>query len=166
MIQFVAIDFETADYEPDSACAVGLVKVIANRVVRRERYLIRPPRKSFVFTYLHGIDWGQVACEPTFMELWPTLADWLTGVDFLAAHNARFDRGVLGACCEAAEVMRPDTRFVCTVKLARKTWGIYPTRLPSVCNHLGIPLNHHDPLSDAEACAEIVIAATRTGCVV
>ena len=28
---FVAIDFETADHGPDSACAVGLVRVEARR---------------------------------------------------------------------------------------------------------------------------------------
>lgn len=43
MIRFVAIDFETADYGPDSARAVALVTVIGTRIVKRERYLIRPP---------------------------------------------------------------------------------------------------------------------------
>jgi DNA polymerase-3 subunit epsilon len=32
-----------------------------------------------------------------------------------------------------------------------------------VCRHLGIPLNHHDALSDAEACARIAIEAARAG---
>ena len=43
--------------------------------------------------------------------------------------------------------------------LARKTWQIFPTRLPDVCNRLGIDLDHHNALSDAEASAMIVIAA-------
>ena len=33
---FVAIDFETADNGADSACSVGLVRVEALKVVRRE----------------------------------------------------------------------------------------------------------------------------------
>jgi DNA polymerase-3 subunit epsilon len=45
------------------------------------------------------------------------------------------------------------------VRLARRVWGIYPTRLSDVCRRLGIPLRHHDAASDAEACARIVIAA-------
>ena len=45
------------------------------------------------------------------------------------------------------------------MKIARSTWGIYPTKLPNVCNYLDIKLNHHDALSDAEACAKIFIAA-------
>ena len=30
---YVALDFETADYQPDSACAVGLAKVRGGEVV-------------------------------------------------------------------------------------------------------------------------------------
>jgi DNA polymerase-3 subunit epsilon len=47
------------------------------------------------------------------------------------------------------------------VKLARQTWRLYPTKLPNVCNYLGIPLDHHNAASDAEACARIVLAARK-----
>ena len=47
---FVALDFETADYERDSACSVALVRVEGRRIVRRQHFLIRPPRQTFVFT--------------------------------------------------------------------------------------------------------------------
>ncbi len=163
MTPFVAIDFETADYEPDSACAVGLVKVVGNRIVKKMRYLIRPPRRLFVFTYIHGIDWRHVYRKPPFKQLWPTLSSMLSGVDFIAAHNASFDKSVLIACCGAAGIRLPDYQFICTVELARSIWGIYPTKLPDVCNHLGIRLKHHDALSDAEACAKIVIASRKAG---
>ena len=52
---FVAIDFETADYGPDSACAVAVVRVEGSRIVQRSYFLIRPPRQAFIFSYLHGI---------------------------------------------------------------------------------------------------------------
>lgn len=156
---FVAIDFETADYGPDSACSVGLIKVSGNRIVDRTHFLIRPPRRSFVFTPLHGISWKRVANEPTFQELWPHLSEKIKDAEFLAAHNASFDRSVLMACCQAAGLPQPTLPFQCTVRLARKTWNLRPANLPSVCSFLGIPLNHHDAISDAEACAKIVIAA-------
>jgi len=158
-MNFVAIDFETADYEPDSACAVALVRVEDGRIVDRACRLIRPPRQGFVFSYLHGITWADVAGAPGFREVWADLAPLLEGVDFLAAHNARFDEGVLNACCAAAALRPPSLGFECTVRLAREVWGIYPTKLPDVCTRLGIPLRHHDAASDAEACARIVIAA-------
>jgi DNA polymerase-3 subunit epsilon len=73
MTTFAAIDFETANYSPDSACAIGLVVVKGDRIVRREHYLIRPPDRQFVFTFIHGIAWEDVRDAPTFHELWPTL---------------------------------------------------------------------------------------------
>jgi DNA polymerase-3 subunit epsilon len=156
---FVAIDFETADYWPDSACAVGLVRVEGNRIVRRSHFLIRPPRRRFVFTYLHGITWEMVAQAPNFGELWPELSSLLAGAAFLSAHHAPFDRHVLLTCCEAYGLQPPALPFVCTVKLARRTWNLFPTRLPDVCAHLDIPLTHHQAASDAEACAKIILAA-------
>jgi DNA polymerase-3 subunit epsilon len=156
---FVAIDFETADYPADSACAVGLVRVEARRVVARVRRLIRPPRPSFAFTDIHGLRWEDVRLAPSFRDVWRDVRPLLDGAAFLAAHNASFDSRVLRSCCEASRLQPPDVGFLCTVALARRTWGIYPTKLPDVCRWLGIPLRHHDALSDAEACARIVMAS-------
>ncbi len=158
---FVAIDFETADYGSDSACAVGLVRVEGGKIVRKRHHFIRPPRPDFKFTYIHGISWEDVRGKPTFSELWPDIEQDLRGADFLAAHNSRFDEGVLKACCAAAGLEAPATPFVCTVRLARETWQLYPTKLPDVCRFLGLSLNHHEALSDAEACARIVILSQK-----
>lgn len=163
---FVAIDFETADTGPDSACAVGLVRVEGGKIARSEHFLIRPPRPQVMFTYIHGIEWSHVKDQPTFGQLWPKIAPLLTGVRFLAAHNAPFDRGVLTSCCAVAGVPAPKQPFVCTVRLARKTWNLRPANLPAVCRHLGIPLKHHEALSDAAACARIVLAAAQDGALV
>ncbi|MSS72806.1 MAG: exonuclease [Candidatus Latescibacteria bacterium] len=160
---FVAIDFETADRGPDSACSIALVRVEDGQIVRREAHLLRPPRRRFEFTYLHGIAWEDVADKPTFGQAWPNLTNLLDGVQFLAAHNAPFDRGVLHACCQASGLMPPPHPFRCTVQIARRTWGIHPTKLSHVCARLNLPLNHHNALSDAEACARIVLAAQTAG---
>lgn len=160
---FVAIDFETADHGPDSACAVGLVRVSGNRTVKRKHYLIRPPRPSFFFTPVHGITWEHVRRQPTFEELWPKIWSLLLGADFIASHNVSFDRRVLESCCRAAKIETPDIRYVCTMKLARRVWDIRPTSLSIVSRYLGMLVTHHDALSDAEACAGIVVAALRSG---
>ena len=41
---FVAIDFETADYGRDSACALALVRVEASVIVQRAVHYSRPPQ--------------------------------------------------------------------------------------------------------------------------
>ncbi len=156
---FVAIDFETANESPVSACALALVRVEGDRITARWRSLIRPPTRAFTFTSIHGIAWEDVASAPSFAEVWAEVLEVFEGASFLAAHNAKFDRGVLEACCAHYRLILPRIRYVCTVDLARATWRLPRHRLPDVCRHLRIPLAHHDPMSDAEACARIVVAA-------
>ena len=161
--RFAAIDFETADYERDSACALSIVVVENDAIVNQWTSLIRPPRRDFVFTYLHGISWTHVKDKPSFRELWPEIAPLLAAVDFVAAHNASFDRSVLRTCCEVA-ALEPITKpFLCTVKMSRTIWNLKPTKLSDVCSHLNIPLKHHDAVSDAHACAQILLAARKQG---
>jgi DNA polymerase-3 subunit epsilon len=159
MGSFVALDFETADRGRDSACAIGVVRVDGTRITARKHHLIRPPRRTFEFTDVHGIEWRHVCDEPSFPHVWRLCLPLLSGADFIAAHNASFDRGVLYACCDRARIAAPSISFVCTVQVARAQWGIRPTTLPDVCQHLGLALKHHDAISDAEACARIVLAA-------
>ena len=137
-----------------------VVRVEGGQIVQRQSLLLRPPRPRILFTHVHGITWPMVATAPTFADAWPTLLPILSGADFVAAHNAPFDRRVLRACCEAAGHAVPEVPFVCTVQIARKKWGLKPNDLASVCRRLGIGLIHHNALSDAEACARIVLAAT------
>jgi DNA polymerase-3 subunit epsilon len=161
--RFAALDFETADYGRDSACALSVVMVDNGKVVETWTSLIRPPRRQFEFTYLHGISWDHVKDKPAFGELWPDVAKLLATADFLAAHNASFDRSVLRACCNMAGHECVSAPFLCTVKLARATWNLFPTKLSDVAQHLQIPLKHHDAASDAFACAQILIKAHEKG---
>lgn len=161
--RFTAIDFETADNGSDSACAIGVIVVDGLKVVRKAHYLIRPPRRTMRFTYIHGITWKDVENEPVFAHIWPKVSELIEGSEFLAAHNASFDRGVLEACCRKAGLSIPALPFECTVRIARRAWKLPSNRLPEVARHLGIPLNHHHAESDALACAGIVIAARMQG---
>jgi DNA polymerase-3 subunit epsilon len=162
---FVAIDFETADPEPDSACAIGLVRVEAGQIVRREVALIRPPRSRVAFSHIHGITWEKVRDAPTFARVWPSLVPVLDGADHLVAHNASFDRRVMEACCRTGGLTPPGLPWVCTLTLAKKKWP-KPHRngLVDVCVRLGIPMTaHHEALADAEACAKVLIALALEG---
>ena len=163
MDSFVAIDFEIANTRHDSACAVGLTACSSGQVVQSRSYLIRPPGERFTFTRIHGLRWDDVREAPTFRDLWPTLREWLAPARFVAAHNAKFDRRVLHACCARHRVRAVRKRFVCTVELAGAQWEVESARLPDVCRRLDIPLRHHDPASDALACARIVLAAEAEG---
>ena len=158
---FAAIDFETANNERSSVCALAVVRVHRGRVVRRFSSLVRPPTRTFRFTRIHGIRWEDVCDAPRFPVAWARAARLLKGVDFIAAHNVGFDRSVLMRSCERFGVAPPDLPFECSLKLARRTWDLQNHRLPAVAEHLGIPLNHHHAASDAEACAQIVLRASK-----
>ncbi|GLQ05500.1 3'-5' exonuclease [Sneathiella chinensis] len=163
MSTFLAIDFETANYASDSACAIGLVRAENGVIVAEEARLIQPPTPEFYFTHIHGLTWLDVKDEPVFQALWPEIAPFFDGIDFLAAHNSGFDSKVLKSCCDTYGLNAPETEFVCTVKLARSMWEIRPTKLPNVAHFLGLDLDHHDALSDSRACANIILAAERDG---
>jgi DNA polymerase-3 subunit epsilon len=157
---FTAIDFETANRQRTSACAVGLVRVERGQIVRRAYHLIRPPFRGFEFTDVHHIDWPLVRDEPTFAELWPKIEPFFREIDFLAAHNVAFDAGVLRATCRWYGIAPPRNELRCTVRLARDRWHLHPATLRHVAEFLGLRLNHHHAGSDAEACAEIVMRAS------
>jgi DNA polymerase III subunit epsilon len=158
MLTFVALDFETATYARDSACELAMVRVEDGRAAAETSYLIRPPTPEFHFTYLHGIDWPMVENAPTFAEVMPQVRKLCEGADFLAAHYAPFDKGVMAATCARYRLAPPPQPYVCTVRLSRAVWSIYPTKLDNVCDALGIGLErHHRAGFDARACAEIVI---------
>jgi DNA polymerase-3 subunit epsilon len=158
---FLSIDFETANTSSDSACSIGVVRVENQKVVHQAVHLIRPPSQNFMFTHIHGLTWQDVASAPSFREVWSEISGLFEGIDFVSAHNASFDSRVLKACMARYGIAFPKVPFVCTVELARQKWNLRPTRLPDVCRFLNLELNHHEALSDALACANIVLAAQR-----
>jgi DNA polymerase-3 subunit epsilon len=162
-MKLVAIDFETADRWADSACAMGMVSIEKGKITKKGYRLIRPPRRHFVFSYIHGISWADVEAQPTFNEVWDHFASFWKNADYFLAHNAPFDRNVLTACCSAARRRPPKAPFICTVRVARSHWNFRPANLPTVCTHLGISLKHHNAASDALACASIALRAMKEG---
>lgn len=156
---FVALDFELANNDRTSVCSVGLVRVERGEIVAREHRLVRPATRDFRHASIHGIDLADVAGAPPFARVWSSLAPLFTGARFIAAHNAAFERSVLSACASRFDLTVPALPLECTMMLARKRWNLRPTKLSDVARHLRIPLEHHHALSDAEACARIVLAA-------
>ncbi len=158
---FVALDFETANRDPRSVCAIGLQRVHHGCLVHGVHRLVRPPPGPFSFTHVHGLTAADVRGAPSFGETWRAVVPLLRDAEFVAAHNAAFDRRVLRACCKAAGLELPRLGFECTMAWARAIWNPPRADLVSVSRMLGIPLAHHDPLSDARACAQVVLRVQR-----
>lgn len=159
-MNFVAIDFETANKYPNSACSIGLVKVENGVVTQELLRLIQPPRMVFdsFNIQIHGIRPADVANEPTFAWLWThELRDFVKGFP-LIAHNASFDMGVLRALFTTYDLSFDSFSYGCTVKAAKRTYTTLSNhRLNTVAEALKIPLRHHQALDDARACAMIML---------
>lgn len=158
---FTAIDFETANRRPDSACQLAAVTVRNGQIVDQTMWMIRP--EPFYFSsaniQIHGITPQAVHAESTFGDLWPEIAEKL-GDDCIVAHNAGFDVGVLLGCLRAHQQPIPEMHFTCTRAIARRTWPQHRRYgLKPLSNWLGVQFRHHDALEDSIACAKILLAA-------
>ncbi len=150
---FVAIDFETATSERNSACAVGAVLFEKGAPTERLSLLIRPPGNRYdgFNSMIHGIGPRDTRRSPALPEVWEQVAPMLDG-RLVIAHNTAFDLSVLRRSAEHYGYHPEPFPFACTYRVARSampdaaSWS-----LDVLAEDFGIPLSHHDPLSDASA---------------
>jgi DNA polymerase-3 subunit epsilon len=163
-LDFVAIDFETANGNRASACSVGIVKVLKGEVVETYHTYITPPSDISEFKQrnidVHGITPSQVVGAPTFMEAWAEIVRISGDLPFIA-HNAAFDMSVISKNFEREELILPSYEYLCTLKLARKAYpDLDHHTLAYLATYTGIgydPNQHHDALYDAELAAQLFI---------
>jgi len=155
-MDFVAIDFETANSFRGSPCEVALVKVRDGEVVETFSSLVYQEHFSAFNVSLHGITSKMVKDSPTISELWPQLKEFI-GDDPLLAHYAAFDTGVLRDSLGMEAFAKPLTYF-CTVVFSRQLLSLPSNGLPWVASHLGLNFEEtHRGLPDALAAASIAI---------
>lgn len=160
-VNFTAIDFETATGKRSSACAVGIVTVENGSIIDEYYSLIRPPDNAYfgMNIAVHGIRPADTADSPTFAALYPEIRRRLQRRT-LVAHNEVFDRSVLRRTMEHYGLdyagLGLAERWECTMRIY-KAKGFVPYKLNACCERLGIPLQHHEALSDAIACARLYL---------
>ena len=148
---WAAIDFETANADRASACALGLVVVHESQIVKRRSWLIRPSKVCFDLNnvILHGITADHVAEMPTFAELWDEVHSEIRGLP-LAAHNASFDISVLRHTLDDYKLQYQNLTTIAPEP------SLTPFGQPCP-DYLGLPFTHHAVEADAMACAAIVL---------
>lgn len=161
-VDFVAIDFETANRKRESVCAVGIAIVSGGVVVERTSTLVNPDSEfNWYNTAINGIRPEDVEDAPYFPEVWEVLAPVLADRTVIA-HVATFDLGVLRQAVARYELPGINMRAMCSWRLARRTWPKYPSfGLSYLSGQLGLDLDHHEAGSDAAASAGVVLAAIR-----
>ena len=159
-MNFVSIDFETANYERTSACSIGIVIVQNGEITHTEHHLIRPYPDYYLSqnTQIHGLTSNDTVDAPSFEELWPRIAKYFQNT-LVVAHNASFDISVLRATLSHYNIGYPIFNYYCTLRLAKFAIpSLANHKLPTVCKAVEAKhmLKHHDALSDAIGCAEIL----------
>ena len=161
MMNFAAIDFETATAARDSACSVAVVEVVEGKLYDSYYTLIQPPENKYnpFNIQIHGITREDTRYAPSFAKIWPELKKHLEG-KVVVAHNAPFDMGVLGACLMRAGLPMPKFSYCDTVTISRKVWPkLENHKLNTVGSFLEIDFKHHNALDDARTCAAIPLKA-------
>lgn len=160
MLNFTAIDFETANAYRGSPCSVGLVKVRNGVPVAERHWLMRPPVGADWFALpnmeIHGITPDMVATAQRWKDTLPSIIEFIED-DVVVAHNAGFDIGVIRYACAVDNIEWPEMRFLCTLVMSRRALALPTYRLPYVVESLGFELrDHHDALGDARAVVDVV----------
>ncbi|MDS0524540.1 exonuclease domain-containing protein [Clostridium sp. SHJSY1] len=158
-MDFVAIDFETANEKRNSACSLGLCKVEDDIIVEERYWLIKPPELRFVpqNTWIHGIYPEDVENEKNFKELWEEIKPYLEG-NLLIAHNASFDMSVLRSLFDYYGIDVPYIKYACTVILSKNHIDeVKNHKLNTLADFVGYKFKHHHALEDANACANVMI---------
>lgn len=159
-MDFVAIDFETANEKRSSPCSLG-VTVIENGIIKEEKYwLIKPKEVRFspMNIWIHGIREEDVENEKEFHEIWHEVRPYIEG-RLVVAHNASFDISVLRSTLDVYNIEYPEFQYGCTVTMAK---NFYPNltnhKLNTVCKFLNYEFRHHHAGADATAAAHILLS--------
>lgn len=169
-LDYIAIDFETANYYRNSACQIGLVRFENGKEVDSVTSLIRPAKMYFVpkFTAeIHGISYDDVRDKPLFPEIWESIAmPFINKKNVpLVAHNAGFDMNVIRDCCSYYELKIPEILYFDSLHLSRNVWpDLESHKLTDLGRFFCIDYMSHDALEDSRTCGLIVKkAADRLG---
>ena len=158
-MNFISIDFETANDNLLSACALGVVE-FENSTMRSENHLlINPPyfqRRLKEENYnIHKIPYDLYSKSSSFKAVWSNLTSDMENIikpgTVFICFNAIFDVSVLTNLLNKYNLSR-DFLFYDPMEVAKNLW---PNRksysLKNISNDLGIELDHHNPVSDANA---------------
>ncbi|WP_102400311.1 exonuclease domain-containing protein [Haloimpatiens massiliensis] len=158
-MNFVAIDFETANEKRNSPCSIGLVVVKNGEIIEKVYHLIKPKEMRFmpINIGIHGIRPHMVKDQLEFDKVWEKIKHYFND-NLVIAHNASFDISVLRNTLELYDIKMPSFKYICTMKLSKNFYSnIDNARLNTVNNFLGYEFKHHDALADAMACSNILL---------
>lgn len=158
-INFVAIDFETANSKWSSACSIGYAIVENGEIIETGHHFIKP--EPFYFQSrnieIHGITGDDVNDKPNIVEVWNNIENLFKDKP-IVSHNASFDIGVLRHGFDVFNKPYPSFKYLCTYRLAQVIWPNENNhRLNTLGKKFNIDFKHHDACEDAVVCAKLLL---------
>lgn len=153
-MEYVALDFETANTESSSACAIGLCRFNGEGEEIDSYYSLIRPRNLYFdprCTMVHNIDPYDIANARPLDELWDDITSFIKDSP-LVAHNAPFDIKVLKDSAASYNLGGIDNDYYCTLSLSRKVLMLDSYRLSSIASHFSWCYRAHMALDDAHVC--------------
>lgn len=155
-MEFIAIDFETANQRGDSICSIGMSRFSDGKEIDRYYRLINPLQSFNPGNIrVHGIYPEDVREEPRFDERYEEITDFI-GETPLVAHFAQFDINCLEKTIQAYRLPQLENEYFCSCVMAKKLLGLRSNSLVNVLDYFGLSIeSHHHALDDAVACGTI-----------
>lgn len=159
-LNFIAIDFETANNKRASICEAGICIVRDGKITETRSWLIKP--KGNYYNYwnmqIHGIQPTDTAKAPEFPEIWTKIALYLKDSPILVAHNAAFDISCIRHSLQEYHIAKPEINYYCSLRAAQRLYDFECNRLDYLCQQFEIPYKqHHRAGEDAEMCARLFL---------
>ena len=160
-MEFVALDFETANADMSSICQLGLVD-FKDGLLQEEWKTYVDPEDFFdeINVSIHGIDETTVKGAPTLQDIASRICSYLDGR--IAVCHTHFDRVAIHQACIKYDLRVPTCTWLDSARVTRRTWEQFAHRgygLANVCAAIGYQFVPHDALEDAKAAAHILLAA-------
>ena len=122
-MELVGLDFETANPNSGSICAVGAALLENGKLTKTCEWLVRPHASVDwmlpKFTEIHGIEYLELRESPEFPEIWDSLKDVLQAGKCIIAHNARFDLRHLKRALQLYSLPAITFSYACSLEISR-----------------------------------------------
>lgn len=162
-MNFVALDFETANADLSSICQVGLVSFRDGEVAETFSTLVDPDDYfDPINISIHGIDEGRVRGAPGFRDIYSQLSERVSGA--VVVCHTLFDRAAIRQASAKYQFADVTCEWLDTTRVVRRTWSQYARSgygLGNLAREFGISFNHHDAAEDARATGLILLKAMR-----
>jgi DNA polymerase-3 subunit epsilon len=162
-MNFVALDFETANPRLSSICQIGATRFQDGEPVETLCRYVQPNDYFHPINIsVHGIDEATVAGAPTFAEAHQELHD-LIGDKVVVTHTG-FDRTAMHRACEIHSLPAALCQWLDSSMIVRRAWPQFARSgygLANIASFLDLTFKHHDAGEDSRVTGQIVVQAIR-----